>query len=223
MFAQARKGTIVAVLALLLVAVLFLQAGTDALVPTGVSDVTGRAIGRAGFAYLTGIRTYAAAVLWNRLDPIGDTYYGTKTLKQQTFVLPTIHLVVTLDPQFTQGYYVAAWILFERGQHARGLALAREGVRNNPRSGLMIAQMSQLLLFLRDKGAQYLPEAEKWADIGTRETTVWTDDTEKFQGYAVFRVVYELTGKKAKLAAVDAEIARLKQSGSAPTTSTTTP
>lgn len=220
MFAHARRGSIAAVLALLLIAVLFLQARTDALAPTGVSDVTGRAIGRAGFAYLTGIRTYAAAVLWNRLDPIGDTYYGTKTLQQQTFVLPTIHLVVTLDPQFTQGYYVAAWILFERGQRARGLALAREGVRNNPRSGIMIAQLSQLLLFLRDKGPNYLSDAEKWADVGTRENIVWTDDTEKFEGYATFRVVYELTGQKVKAAAVRAELVRLKASGSVNTTTT---
>lgn len=208
-----RNWALAAVVAVLLAAALMFQAGTDAVAPTGTSDVTGRSIGRAGFAYLTGIRTYAAAVLWNRLDPIGDTYYGTKTLTQQTFVLPTLHIVQVLDPQFTQAYYVSAWIIFRRGDKGGGLANARDGVRNNPRSGLMIAQLAQFLLIMRNDGPQYLPEAAKWADRGRGSDVVWTDPEEEIEGYAQFRVIYERTGQTEKVAQVEAVMRQLGAGG----------
>lgn len=208
-----RNWALAAAVAILLAAVLMFQAGTDVLAPTGTSDITGRSIGRAGFAYLTGIRTYAAAVLWNRLDPIGDTYYGDKTLTQQTFVLPTLHIVQVLDPQFTQAYYVSAWIVFRRGDKLGGLDNARDGVRNNPKSGLMISQLAQFLLIMRTDGPQYLPEAAKWADRGRGSDVVWTDDEEMVEGYAEFRVIYKLTGQTEKLAQVEAVLHQLEASG----------
>jgi hypothetical protein len=208
-----RNWALAAAVAMLLAAVLMFQAGTDRLAPTGTSDITGRSIGRAGFAYLTGIRTYAAAVLWNRLDPIGDTYYGDKTLTQQTFVLPTLHIVQVLDPQFTQAYYVSAWIIFARGDRRGGLANARDGVRNNPRSGLMITQLTQFLLLMRTDGPQYLPEAVKWADRGREKDVVWTDSEEKVEGYGQFRVIYERTGQTEKVLQVEAVLRQLEAGG----------
>lgn len=208
-----RNGALIAVVALLLAAILMFQVGTDVSAPTGTSDITGRSIGRAGFAYLTGIRTYAAAVLWNRLDPIGDTYYGDKTLTQQTFVLPTLHIVQVLDPQFTQAYYVSAWIIFARGNRQGGLANARDGVRNNPRSGLMITQLAQFLLIMRTDGPSYLPEAAKWADRGRQADVVWTDPEEQVEGYSQFRVIYERTGQTAKVLQVEEVLRQLEAGG----------
>ncbi|HET6498719.1 MAG TPA: hypothetical protein VFH17_06695, partial [Coriobacteriia bacterium] len=46
------------------------QAVAGTLVPASEKGGAGAAIERAGFSYLTGIRTYAAAVLWNRLDAL---------------------------------------------------------------------------------------------------------------------------------------------------------
>ncbi len=176
----ARVGLVV----VLLLAVVLAQNAAAALAPTGASAETGRLMGRAGFAYLSGIRTFAAAVLWNRLDPQFHLYYEDRSLSENTQLLPTIRLVQALDPQFVQSYYNAAWIVAKRGdfETARGLAL--QGIENNPRSGLLRASYIQLLL--QDDKEKHVDELAVHADAGTGESTVWADDAEKYEGYAVF-------------------------------------
>jgi len=198
-----RVGIIVA----LLLAVVFAQNAAASLAPTGASAQTGRTIGRAGFAYLSGIRTFAAAVLWNRLDPQYDEYYSGKTLSEQTQMLPTIRIIQALDPQFVQSYYDAAWIVARHGDHARAFDLAREGIKANPRSGLLRSSYIQLLFL--DGKERHLAEAVAQADAGTHESMIWTDDAEKLEGYAVFAAAYRIAGLKDKADAARAVVTSL--------------
>jgi len=184
----------VALIVALLVVVVLAQNAAASLAPSGTSAQTGRLIGRAGFAYLSGIRTFAAAVLWNRLEPQFHEYYGGKQLAEQTQMLPTIRLVQMLDPQFVQSYYVAAWVAARHGQGAEGLDIARDGVKQNPASGLLRSSLIQIML-LEDK-ARYIREAVAQADAGTAPEMAWADDAEKLEGYAVFAATYRLAGMK---------------------------
>ena len=168
-------------------------------VPNGA--LTGRALGRAGFAYLTGLRQFAAALLWNRLDPQMHEYYGGHVgLGHMTFMLPNIKAIVTLDPQFVEGYYVAPEILIESGHLQAGLDLAKEGVANNPKSGELLTSYAELL-FARSKDATAaLPYAER----AVATDTVWRTDEEKWDGYAIARDVFKnaLPQKAAEAQAV---------------------
>ncbi len=172
----------------LLVLVVLAQTAAAAIAPTGSSAETGRLIGRAGFAYLSGIRTFAAAVLWNRLEPQFHLYYANKPLKENTQLLPTIRLVQALDPQFVQAYYNAAWIVWERGRTEEAFDIAQQGIDNNPRAGLLRASLAQLLLSedSKTKSEAHLDEAVAQADAGMAADMVWTNDADKFEGYAVF-------------------------------------
>jgi len=167
-------------------------------VPNGA--LTGRALGRAGFAYLTGLRQFGAALLWNRLEPQMHEYYGGVGLGRMTFMLPNIKAIVTLDPQFVEGYYVAPEILIESGHLQAGLDLAKEGVANNPKSGELLTSYAELL-FARSKDATAaLPYAER----AVATDTVWRTDEEKWDGYAIARDVFKnaLPQKAAEAQAV---------------------
>ncbi|MDZ4063912.1 MAG: hypothetical protein U1E22_04510, partial [Coriobacteriia bacterium] len=116
----------ISLVAFALVAILLVgQAGTDISMPTRTP--AGRELGRAGFAYLSGLRVFAAYVLWNRIEPVFHGYYEGVALDQQTYALPTVNLVLALDPQFEDGYYTVAWILAQRGDVSGGLELAKRG------------------------------------------------------------------------------------------------
>ena len=199
-----RTPWVLAVVALMLVVVLIGQSMTDAWAPTETD--TGRSIGRAGFAYLTGVRTFIAAVLWNRLDPQYHEYYGDRGLADQTQMMPTIRMVTLLDPQFFDAYYVAAWILVQRGELENGLALAKLGVANNPRSGLLRTSYAQILRF----HGEDLPAAVEQADIALTDAD-WQDLFEKHDSYAVLKEIYNAAGQTAKAQYVDAEIARIDE------------
>ena len=126
--------TYVIVIVVELVVVIAAQAATDALVPV-LDEGTPEAVGRAGWAYLTGLRTFAAAVVWNRLDPILHGYYGGVPLSDQVSIMPSIRMVTWLDPQFIDGYYVSAWVLAQRGDVDGAFEVAqadRGGVRDTP-------------------------------------------------------------------------------------------
>ncbi len=199
----ARLGVIL----LLLVALVLAQNAAASLAPRGSSAQTGRLIGRAGFAYLSGIRTFAAAVLWNRLEPQFHEYYADKNLEEQTQMLPTIRLVQMLDPQFVQSYYIASWVLARRGKAGQGLDNAREGVSQNPSSGLLRSNLVQVML-LEDK-VKYAAEAVAQADAGTAPGIIWADDAEKFEGYAIFAAAYHVAGLTGKEKAARAVVSSL--------------
>ena len=138
------------------------------------------------------MRQFAAAALWNRLEPQFHEYGGGASIDQRLEFLPTIRLVQMLDPQFEQAYYVAAFMLARVGRDAQSLDLAREGVASNPTSGLMRANLAQLLL-MQDKVGN-LPEALAQAKAGIDPKTTWATGDDQFEGYGIFRTVFKLAG-----------------------------
>lgn len=196
---RSRSALGVAAVVLLVGVLLVAQAGVDRLTPEGTSSA-GRAVGRAGFAYLTGIRTFAAAVLYDRIEPLFHSYYQDRSLAEQDWVLPTVRFVVELDPQFVDAYYGAAYQLCARGDVDTGLELARLGVNNNPRSGILRASLAEiLLLYAEEPGA-----AATQADAGL--TADWSDPIEKYRGYAIFYQVFRAAGMADKAESVKAEL-----------------
>lgn len=162
-------------------------------------------LGDTGFAYLTGLRTYAAAVLWNRIEPILHGYFAGVPLEEQRYIVPTISAVVMLDPQFVDAYYVGAWVVAANGHEEEGLALAKSGVEANPLSGRTRENYAQLLhLFGNDLGA-----AHDQAVIAMGDEMRWRDDFEKHDAYAVLGSIMRASGDEVRAARVDDEIERL--------------
>lgn len=201
-----------AIIAGLLVVLLLAQAGAAALTPTGESSLTGRVLGRAGFAYLSGLRTFTAAVLWNRLEPQFHLYYEQKGLAQQTQMMPVIRLVQMLDPQFVQAYYIASWVVSRHGDPAEGMRISREGIANNPRSGLLRASYIQNMLLQDNQRVEQgkarinVEEIVRQAEAASRSDIIWNDDAEKFEGYAAIAAAYDLAGMKDKQKAAQAVV-----------------
>lgn len=183
-------------------AILVGQAATDGLTPTHTP--AGQELGRAGAAYLSGLRIFVANVLWNRIEPIYHGYYEDVPLAEQTYTLPTVSLVLALDPQFEDGYYTVSWVLARRGDVAGGLDLAKKGVENNPGSGFLRGNYAQILwLYGKD-----LPEAVRQADEAVRNGK-WRDAIDQHDSYALFGAIYRAAGLRDKDALVKSEIERL--------------
>ncbi len=195
--------------ALALVAVLLSgQALGTASAPAGALASTGKVMGQTGFAYLGGLRTFAAAVLWNRLEPIFDGYYAGRDLAELPEFLPTMRLVQSLNPQFEQSYYNAAWFLYRRGRMDEALKIAREGIANNPRSGLLHANYVQMLII--DDKVGNLETAYKSARIGVGPDALWMNADDQFEGLGIFRVVFALKGDQATVNKIDKRQAILR-------------
>jgi hypothetical protein len=189
------------------------QAWADAAAPSVPNGaLTGQAMGRAGFAYLTGLRKFAAALLWNRLEPQMHKYYGETGLGNMVFMLPNIKAIVTLDPQFVEGYYVAPEILIESGRKPgvpaaeakrrldAALALAKEGVTNNPKSGLMLTSYAQLLW----TEGKDLKAAIPYAIASLAKDIVWRTDEEQWDQFALMRALFRKSGDTARAAQTQA-------------------
>jgi hypothetical protein len=186
------RTTPLIVIALLLAALLATQAAAMTVAPAGERSDTGRVLGRTGFAFLGGLRTFTAAVVWNRLEPIFHDHYEGTPLSDQLYALPTMQLVTTLDPQFLDAYAIASYTVFSRGDEETGIQIARDGLEKNPRSGLMHANLAQLLI-IQDQDAN-LEEAMTLAKAGLRDETYWARADDLFEGLVVFRTVYSLAG-----------------------------
>ena len=191
-------GTIVLCLALAL--------GGQAMAEGLVSDTSGtdinRSVGRAASSYLTGIRVYAAAALWNRIDPLSHNYYGGVGLDDQLYMLSTIAAVQALDPHAVQSYYVGAWILVRNDRVADGLEMARRGADENPTSGIALTGCAQLLYL-------YGEDLEEAADVAERALgpgVQWADSTEQHDAYAVLRDIFKAAGREDLYAFLVAEI-----------------
>jgi hypothetical protein len=174
------------------------QALTDAAVEEGTAD-TGRLLGRTGFAYLTGLRTFAAAALWNRLDPQFHEYYEG-SLDNAQFTLPTMRIVTWLDPQFVEAYYTGPWIARRLGYEEEGLEFAREGVRENPRSGILIAQLAQFAFIDGHTEEAYEHALQALGDVD------WRSLQDQFEGYGILRAVFDSVGDEEREAFVRAEM-----------------
>jgi hypothetical protein len=189
-------------IAALVVALLGGQALADATASSGLSADTGRVIGRTGFAYLTGIRTFAAAVLLERLDPIGDTYYEGTSLVQKKFLIPSLYMVIMLDPRSEQAYFVTPWILQEDGLTNEALGLARRGVADNPRSGMLHTSLALIA-----SRANLWEEAVREADIA--RTSLWTDADQRYADFVSIEAIYQHVGDHARADSVSKQRLRL--------------
>ncbi|MFA5843369.1 MAG: hypothetical protein WC971_00905 [Coriobacteriia bacterium] len=194
----------VALAVALLAVALFGQALSDANPPATAVTGTGYALGRASFAYLTGLRTFAAAVLWNRVDPVYHEYYGEGAVDRQRFMLPNMRLVTVLDPQFIQAYYVAQWIVVRNGRVDEALNISEDSVKNNPRSGLLRASFAQILMIY----AHRPKEAVREADLALFHSD-WANGFEQHDGYVVLRSVYRAAGRLDRVAYLQTSIDRL--------------
>lgn len=199
---SARKAVILAAICLTLV--LGGQAMSDHAGPRA-DGTAATAIGRTGFAYLSGFRTYVAAVLWNRLDPIMHTYYGGTSFRKMTYMVPTIHTVVALDPNLVDPYYVGAWIVAANGHVEEGVQMARDGAEANPKSGLLRTSYAQMLEVWGDD----LPGAYKQAVLAMDSDMQWRDDFEHHDSLAIISSILRLYGDEDRAAWVDAEKERL--------------
>lgn len=203
---------IVAALVIGLMLVLVGQAVAGALLPAQDGSAA-QVAGRAGFAYLTGVRTFAAAVLWNRLEPIFHEYYSEVPLGEQLSVVPMVRMVNWLDPQFEDGYYLSAWVLFQRGDVEQAYEIASSGVDNNPDSGLLKMSYGQILLLNGDiEEAAVLAEGAYYAD--------WRDDEERFGGLRVLMTIFHQAGMSELHDAAAHEHAELQESFGLPSEST---
>ncbi|TLM97322.1 MAG: hypothetical protein FDZ75_04765 [Actinobacteria bacterium] len=196
--------------ALFLVVIVVGQATASATAPSTFS-ATGRTIGAVGFSYLTGLRTFVAATLWNRIEPLFHTYYENIPFERQRFMMPTLRMVTWLDPQFVQAYSIASWVLFKSNKPATGIAIARDGLAHNPDSGLAHAALAQLLFIEGfDKHRAELIALSR--RIASSEV-VWTDDEDEFEGLAVARDIFIKSGDAVRLNYVETRLAELRASG----------
>jgi len=206
-----KPGSLVAVIVVLMAALLGIQAFAYSASPQSVTDDPTRAVGRASFAYLGGIRTFAAAVLWNRLEPQFHDYYVNRKLPEQTHMLPTLRIVQTLDPAFQPVYSQAAWIVARRGDITTGIDIARQGVEANPRAGALRANLVQILLFV-DKN-RYREEILRNSAVGAGEDVAFTDDAEEFESLAVIAAAFKVFGESEQEAAARERMRALEGSG----------
>lgn len=179
--------------------------------PWASTTSTGSVVGRATYAYLGGLRKFAAAVLWNRIEPLFHEYYSEVPLSQQVYVLPTLYMVTVLDPQFTGAYYVASWVVSKNQGPDAGIALARTGVSNNPDAGLLHANLAQLLVLRGDHAD--LPEIGALAERIVSADVVWFDEEERFEGFAIARDAFSLSGDAAAALAIDEELEAMRAQG----------
>jgi len=203
------------IIAVLLLAVLLgAQALGQVSAPAGGVASTGRLIGQTSFAYMGGIRTFVAAVLWNRLDPIFHGYYSASFGKDFVVFLPTFRLVIALDPQFQQAYYTASYYLARSGRVDQGLALAREGVANNPTSGLLRANYIQVLE-LQNRVANRA-EMLKQAQIGIGPTITYANIDDEFESLGVFRSIFATSGDTKTAGVLQGVQEALRAQGASP-------
>jgi tetratricopeptide (TPR) repeat protein len=202
---------LVAIILVLVAALVGIQSAASASAPQQPVASTGALLGNAGFAYLGGLRVFAAALIWNRLEPQFDGYYRSKQLQEATFLMPSFYLVQKLDPTFVQAYYNAAFILAMRDQWDEAFQVARDGIANNPNSGLMRANYAQVLLLKGDRTD--LPEAYKQALAGIAPDMTYGSIDDEFESLAVFRSVFGKTGRKDLEAAVLQRLDQLRAQG----------
>ena len=200
---DAPTRAVVAAIALGLVLIIAGQAITGSMLTS--QDGVAQAAGRAGFAYLTGIRTFAAAVIWNRLEPIFHDYYHDVPLAEQLNLVPMVYMVNWLDPEFVDGYYVSAWVLFQRGDVEQAYEVARNGVDANPDSGLLRTSYAQILYLDED-----IEAAADQAEMALHDS-VWRSDAERFEGLRVTMSIFHAAGMDALHDEAAAEHEELKE------------
>jgi len=202
-----RTRTLVLVVITCLAVALGGQALADSLVPEASAADTNAAVGHATSSYLTGIRSYAAAALWNRLDPVMHGYYSGVSLSDMRYMLSSISLIVALDPQFVQAYPVGSWILVQNDRADDGLAMARRGVDANPESGSLLANLAQLQYLYGDD----LTGAVETAERAMEHDVEWADLHEQHSWYPILGDIFRQGGRDDLDAIVQAELVRIDE------------
>lgn len=205
------RSRIVLACVVLVIALFAFQAAAAFTAPPGGVASTGRLIGQTGFAYIGGIRTFAAAVIWNRLEPLFHDYYSGESLAKTKWALPAMNMVQILDPQFLQAYYEASYNVYRLGKKQEGIRIARSGVENNPKSGFMRANYAQLLMIDDPKGN--LKEMVKQANVGMGKDMYWSNTIDLYEGMAIFRAVYRIDGQTQKADNIQKRLDELRTSG----------
>lgn len=207
----ATRNRVLLVAALCVLLIFGGQALGSASAPPAGSEAAA-SVGRAGFAYIGGLRRFAAAVLWNRLDPLSHEYYEGESLSKQTFMMPTFNMVTILDPQFEQAYYLASWVAHSQVSEEYGLEVAREGLERNPRSGMLTMNLAQLL-FIQDADGNRAEVMSLVERIMTDTELVWLDDETTYEALVVARDAFSHYGDPATSARIEQALERLRSEG----------
>jgi len=179
--------------------------------PTAVQLSEGRLIGQAGFAYLGGLRMAVAGLLQERLDPQFHQYMADKAIQDRIDLLPSIRIIQMLNPQLEQPYYYVSYILALRGRTGDAIALAKQGVENNPSSGLLRANYVQLMMMQDRK--KNLPEMLRQTEIALGSGITYSGLDDQLESYGIFRTVYQLAGNEQMVQRLSAEQERLRTAG----------
>jgi hypothetical protein len=178
------------------------QAAGESVFPQAERTTTTRVVARAGWSYLGGLRTFAAAVMWNRIEPIFHAYYDDVPLDEQRYMLPWVAMVTTLDPSLLDPWYVGSWIVARNGKAEEGIALARKGMEANPQSGLLTASYAQMLYVFRHDAAAALP----YAQAVVRPEMSFRSLEEQHECYAFARDTLRANGLESEARAVEAKL-----------------
>lgn len=192
-----------------IVVCLALVFGGQALTDASAADLgradAGQLIGGTTSSYLTGLKRFAAAALWNRIDPVFHTYYSGVGLNDQLYMLPTIAMVQALDPSLVHPYYIGAWMLANNDRADEGIAMAERGIRENPDAGILYVNLAQLQHLYADD----LPAAVETGMQVLEHEMRWTDFNEKYNAYPALRAIFVAAGRDDLVQAVDEELAYL--------------
>ena len=185
------------------------QAVADALVPQASAADTDQAVGRAASAYLSGVRTFAAAILWNRLDILHHGYYRNVGLAEQRYLLSSVAMVQALDPHAVQSYYVGSWVLIQNERVADGMDMARRGVENNPNAGILLMNYAQFLMLYADDLDAAVIVAED--ALVRKDELEWTDITEEHNAWPIIAAIFRAAGRDDLDALVQEELERIDE------------
>ena len=209
---------LVLIVALCVALIVGAQGLAAASAPSNVQLSESRVIGQAGFAYLGGLRVMLAGLLYERLDPQFHQYILDRRIQDRIDLLPSIRLIQALNPQLEQPYYYVSYILFRRGRVNDAVALAKQGVANNPQSGLLRANYVQLLMVQNRKAN--LAEMLRQTRIGLSKDATFSSIDDQFESYGIFRTTYTLAGDQQMVQELKAEQKRLAAEGATDDSST---
>ena len=172
--------------------------------PTGVAD-TGR-LGKTGFAYLGGIRTFAAAALWNHLDPQFDGYYSGSLKKAVSHVAHDVHGRDS-GPAVHAG--VSSGVDWSSEQAIRSRE-SRSPVREWPTTRTPESCTPISLSYCCSTTGANRKEALANAQEGVRPGTLWANSDEEYEGLATIRGVLNALGATDAVPAISARLDRLR-------------
>lgn len=200
------RSRALAALAVCLVLALGGQAVADALVPSASGAATDAAVGRAASSYLTGLRSYVAAAMWNRIDPLLHRYYDGVALDDQRYMLSTIAIVEWLDPHTVRAFSLGAWLLVRNDRVQQGIAMAEDGLKNNPNDAIAFASLAQILWLYGDKQQAY--------DVAERamgDEVVWPGPNESYSWLAMLHDMFEKQGNQTLAAEATSRMKYLEE------------